>query len=157
MFIFRHFWIALIVATSYNALVIRKRGLAHVASATHLLGGYEVAFRVYLILGNLPWVIMGMGCLFGSLLPHDFLEPNIRDPYMVLFHATIVLNFILTAWWLFFQRGVDFLERHSALVSRLDNQGNPYPVTSGRIKLIAVILLLIGSAAMISMWTSDPS
>jgi hypothetical protein len=85
-FVFRHFWIAFIVATSSNAWVAWQRSVQpRIDADPRLEGGYRALFRSSLVLMNVPWFLMGLGILSGRVSSvHEYLVPSSGNTAVVI-------------------------------------------------------------------------
>ena len=146
--IITHFWIVFIAVTLANAFILRFRSGEHIRKNPQLKEGYDILFRGFILYGNLPWVIMGIGNMTGatkSIL--DFLYPGLLNPIVLMFHASVVLLWILLARWIYFRGGAEMLEQYPGMIN-----GNP---SAQLIKLLVLIMLLAGIAGMIMMWITS--
>jgi hypothetical protein len=105
-----------IAVTIVNALIFRARSQRHIAKDPSLEEGYRKLFWGLLIWGNLPWVIMGLGCLVGGIpsVFHYFRPPD-GNTFILAFFASIFLIWILGTYWLFVRGGAEMLIRHPEL------------------------------------------
>jgi hypothetical protein len=70
-----------------------------------------------MIYGNLPWVVMGAGILFGGV-PSTMHYFNPRNgPFVIAFYVTVVLLWIATFYWIFFRRGAEDLIAYPGLLN----------------------------------------
>lgn len=144
-FLFRYFWIAFIVSTVINAFMLRRRSREYIERDPQLEEGYRALFKGYLIYGNIPWVIMGIGILQGSVNSiFSYFHPAQLNPAVLTFHASIIVLWLLSVRWIYFKGGAELLERHPGLL-----KGNP---SARRIKFFFPLILLAGVAGMAMMW-----
>src|SRR6187399_264007 len=64
---FRHAWLLFIAVTILNGAVAWRRVQPRMAAHPELRAGYRRLMRGWLVYGNVPWVVMGLGILFGGL------------------------------------------------------------------------------------------
>ena len=147
-FIFDYAWVLLILITVLNAFILKTRSKKFMKDNPELEEGYDRLFKGYLIYMNIPWVIMGVGMLLGGVpSTFSYLTPaRISNPFIIVFHATIVILWILSIWWLYFKDGAEFLVKYKGVFNR-DFQS---PMV---IKVFFGIALIFGVAGMIFMWS----
>src|SRR5262252_1879017 len=144
------FWIVAIAITCLNAYSLRSRGQKEVDRNPELAEGYARLFKGYLILINLPWLVMGLGILVGSTRDvFDYLDPRAGNVYVMLFHITTIVLYALGAYWVYFAGGAEFLVRHPGAMN--------IDVKSPRaLKLFYGLMLLGGMVAEVAMWLLRP-
>jgi len=147
-FIFDYAWVLFILIIVLNAFILKIRSKKFVKNNPELEEGYDRIFKGYLIYMNIPWVIMGVGMLLGGVpSTFSYLTPaRISSPFIIVFHATIVILWILSIWWLYFKDGAEFLVKYKGVFNR-DFQS---PMV---IKVFFGIALIFGIAGMIFMWS----
>jgi hypothetical protein len=115
--VFRHAWILFVVITCANGGIWWYRAQPRIAEDRRLESGYRRLVRSWLIYGNLPWLVMGAGILFGGV-PSVFHYFNPRNgPFVIAFYITIVALWIATFYWLFFRGGAEDLIAHPGLLN----------------------------------------
>lgn len=144
--LFRHFWLVLIVVTVVNGVAAQRRIKPVVDHNPSLADGYQRLFRGYFVWANVPWVLMGIGIVFGGV-------PTVHH-YLLAFDLWMVrvwwvaFGGLLAAGtaWMLIGGGADALARHPGLphVPRW---------SAGKLKLfwIGVVLwnVVIGGAIVI--------
>jgi hypothetical protein len=114
----RHFWIAFIAATIANAAIFWARSRRHVAADPSLAAGYRKLLWGLLLWGNVPWVIMGLGCLFGGVPSvFHYVRPRDGNPFVLAFFASGLLIMGLGTYWLFSRGGAEMIVRHPGLLN----------------------------------------
>jgi len=115
--LFRHAWVLFVCITCVNAAVWWYRGRGMVARNPDLEPGYRRLIRGWVIYGNLPWLVMGAGILWGGVptVVHYFNPRN--GPFVVAFYVTVVTLWIAAFYWLFFRRGAEQLVAHPGLLN----------------------------------------
>ena len=105
--------------------------------------GYRSLIRGWLLYGNLPWVVMGVGIVYGDV-PSDFhyFDPR-NGPFVVAWYVTVVVLWVLTAYWVFLRGGAEALIRHPGLLN--------LPVQEPWAVKAAVVLMLLGGVAGLTM------
>lgn len=144
----RYFWLSAIAVTCMNAAVWWKRAQEQIAQQPELEEGYRRLIRGWLIFANIPWIVMGIGVLFGGV-PGVFHYFNARNgPFVIAWYVSIVAIWLLAAWWLFARRGAEEIARYPALF-----QGTS--ANSVTIKVTFVLSILGGIAVLAAFIFGD--
>ena len=118
-FIFDNAWVLFILVTVFNAFYLKARSQKIIAKQPDLREGYEKLFKGYLIYLNIPWIVMGIGVLFGGVQGvFSFFRPRDGNIFVLAFHASIVILWILSIWWLYFKGGAEFLVKYPGVFNR---------------------------------------
>lgn len=113
----RYFWLMAIAVTVVNALLLKFRSRFYVQKRPELAAGYRRLFQGLLLWGNLPWVVMDYGILFGGV--HDvfsYLHFREGNPFVLAWVGLMVLMWLLGFYWLFVAQGAEFLIEHPGLL-----------------------------------------
>lgn len=115
-FLARYFWIAGIVTAFINITIFRFRAKKHFEQEPQLKDEYTKLLNRYLFWLSLPWVVMGIGIVFGGVptLFHYF-RPQDGNPFVLAWFATIFLIWVLGTYWLFFKNGAETLQTYHIL------------------------------------------
>ena len=143
--LFKHFWIAFILVTLANGAIWWFRGRPHRERDPALTDGYRSLVRGLITWGNVPWLIMGAGILFGGVpsISH-FFNLKSSNPFIIAFYMSIFLIWLAGTYWIFARGGAEQLVRHPGLV-----QG---PLsTPVAVKVLWLACLASGVAAVIIM------
>jgi hypothetical protein len=150
--IFKQVWIMFIAVTIANALILKYRSKKYIAENPDLEEGYKKLFKGVIIFGNIPWIIIAIGNLSGLTNSiSDFFNPRAMNPIVLIFHASIIVLWILSVRWIYFKDGAAFLESHPGLIKKSSFTGNSN-VTAKQIKIYFPLMLLGGIVGMIMMW-----
>ncbi len=152
--IFNFFWITFIGTTTLNAFFIRWRAKEYIKQKPELEKGYDQIFKGILFFGNIPWIIMMIGSLTGYT--HSFFEyfnPKLFNPFVLAFHTSIVLLWILLIRWIYFKKGAEFLVEHPLSGREVGPTGKK--ATPEQIKRILPFQILGGIIGMILIWVID--
>jgi len=104
-FVFDHFWIVFIIMTFVNGLIIKYKSKAYIKHDHTLKKGYNNFLKGWLILGNIPWIIMSIGDLSGATKNiFEFFFPSDMNPIVLIFHASIIIIWMLSGWWIYFNK-----------------------------------------------------
>ena len=126
--IFRHAWILFVAVTCVQTAIWSARSRRFIILRPELSASYSTLIRGLLFWGNLPWVIMGLGCLAGGLSGFDYLSrTQVGNVYVLAFLASVVVIWILSVYWVFFKGGAEMPAEHP---------GRP-PRLSGRVRRIS--------------------
>jgi len=147
-------WLLCLLVTVGNAYFFKRGARELIAERPELAEGYEKVFKGFLFFGSLPWVVMGIGILSGSVHAFsDFFRPREGNPFVLAFHAVLIAIYALIVKWIYFGNGAEFLVKHrlvgfSGLIER--DFKSPTSVT------VAIALpLAAGAVAMYVMWSIE--
>jgi hypothetical protein len=118
----RHAWVLFIFVTCLNGVIWRWRARKHISANPSLTQGYTSLIRGWLIFGNLPWLVMGLGIVFGGVptIWHYFNPRN--GPVVLIWYVTIVALWIASINWMFFRGGAEMLITHPGLLNLPSDQ-----------------------------------
>jgi len=138
-----------IAATLANALIFRSRGSKQAQGRPELEAGYRSIAIGYATWGNLPWVVMGIGCVFGGVPSvFHYFRPRDGNPFVLAFFASVFLVWILGSNWIVFKGGAEALVKHPGLLN--------YELKSPRmVILLWFFSLAAGIVAAIVMFSTD--
>ena len=110
------FWVAAIAVTFLNAAVWRVRVRRRIKENPELQEGYTTIIRGFVIWGNLPWVVMGIGCVTGRVpsLFHYF-RPRDENSFVIAFYLSVFFVWGLATYWTFLRKGAETLITHPGL------------------------------------------
>lgn len=144
-----------IVVTMINGFVLKYRSKKYILQNPDLEEGYNKLFKGWIIYGNIPWLIIALGNLSGMTNSiFDYFNPKSMNPIVLLFHASIIVIWILSVRWIYFKEGAEFMERHPGLLQKSSLSGNS-EITAKQIKIFLPLMLLGGIAGMVMMWIMD--
>jgi len=153
--IFKQAWILFIAVTIANAFIIKFRAKKYIAKNPDLETGYENLFKGIILFGNIPSVIIAIGNLSGMTNNiFDFFNPRAMNPVVIIFHASIIILWILGIRWIYFRNGAAFLKSHPGLIQKRGFNDNA-DVTAEQIKIFFPLMLLGGIIGMIMMWVME--
>jgi hypothetical protein len=153
MFLFilltKWFWAVCIAVTFGNAAIFRARARQHIAANPELKEGYRTLITGFVTWGNLPWLVMGVGCVFGGVPSvFSFFRPRDGNPFVLSFLASGVLVWVLGTYWIVFRGGAAMLVKHPGLLN--------INLRSSRAVMIYWFLCLAGGlAAIIIMFSRE--
>jgi len=147
--IFSHFWVAFIVATLLNGGIWWSRSKPYRERDPSLTASYRSIIVGFITWGNIPWVIMGAGIVFGGVpsIFHYF-NPRSSNPFVLAWFGSLFFLWLVGTYWLFARGGAEEIVRLPGLI-----QGN---VTSASaIKRTWLLALAGGIAAVTAMHLLD--
>ncbi len=154
--IFKRAWVIFIAVTIANVFILKYRTKKYIVENSGLKDSYHKFFKGLLIYGNIPWVIMMIGDLSGTIKNvFEYFNPKAMKPLVLTFHFSIVVLWILSVRWFYFKKGAEFLETHSGILQRRSIVNGNVNITAKQIKLFFPLMLLGGIVGMIMMWISD--
>lgn len=116
--IFRHSWLFLVFATSLNAFTWWFRGRAVRAEHPERTSSYNRMLVWLLFAGNLPWLILGGGVLFGGfILPLDPIILSEMNAWGWAFWLCIPFWSIGLVLYVFVFGGAEELSKHPGLIN----------------------------------------
>jgi hypothetical protein len=90
---------------------------------------------------------MGIGVLFGGVPGvFGFFNPRDGNIFVLAFHATVVILWILSIWWIYFKGGAEFLVKYPGVF----NQDIKSPIL---LKVLFAVMLIGGIFGMAFMWS----
>lgn len=140
-------WLIFILGNFLSMLIVKHHSKKYIAKNPALESGYHTMIKNWLIYGNIPWLIIGIGQLSG-ITKHffEYFQPRALNPMVLIFHAAIILLWGWAVYWIYFKNGAKFLEQHPTGTMKL---------SAVQIKFLFPIMLLGGIIAMVMMWTVE--
>jgi len=155
-FFLKQFWLFFVIATTLNAILLKGRSIKYIKENPELKTGYEKLFRSILIYGNIPWIIIGFGNITSiTQSVFDYFNPKSLNPIVLIFHASIIILWILSLNWIYNKQGAEFLEKHPGLINLKGFGSKKNNLTAEHIKIFFPFMLLGGIIGMILMWTGS--
>ncbi|MGD2181438.1 hypothetical protein [Lusitaniella coriacea] len=111
----RFFWVFLIFGTTCIALFWYIHSFEYTAQNPELKSGYYTLILSFLFWANIPWAIIGIGCLTSNSTFQDYLEPKSFHPYLIAFFASLLLIFTIGSYWIFVAGGAEMLVNYPGL------------------------------------------
>ena len=154
--LFKHGWLFFIIATVYNAYLLKSSLKNYILDKPEREEGYNKIIKAIVIYGNIPWVIIAIGNLSGLTNSiFDYFRPKEMNPIVLLFHAVIFLFWVLSIWWIYFKGGVSFLQNHPGILKKKAFFSGRTDMTAEEIKTMLPLMLLGGIVGMLMMWVID--
>jgi len=144
-----HAWLMFVAVTVANAVILKFRSMAYIRQRPELADGYRRLFWGILLLGNLPWLVMGFGLEVGGVPGmFSYIRPRDGNPFVLTFIASVGMLWILGFYWIFARRGAEFLIDHPGLF-----RGNPQ--SPAMIRVFYCLAIAGGMIALIFMAAPD--
>src|SRR5881296_96203 len=102
--------------TCVQASVWKLRSRSVVNNHPDLQSGYTRLIRGWLLWGNLPWLVLGIGSVVGGMSIRDLPRLRTSNPFVLAFYASVLVVWVLAARWLYFRGGAAMLVEHPGLV-----------------------------------------
>lgn len=155
-YMLKHPWIIFIIINSLNAFSILKRNQPHIDEKPERKQGYQKAFLYFLLFGNLPFIIMAWGMLSGMTNNiFDFLNLSQLNPIVSLFYISILFTWLLIIKFIFFNRGIKFLNDHPGIIYSRGLNAHTNTLDETTVKIMTIILTIGYIIAMIVLWNID--
>jgi hypothetical protein len=146
--VFRHGWLLLSVVTSVNVLWWAARAAHGAERERPLARRNPILTASCLALGNLPWVIMGIGVETGRVpTVMHFMNPR-HGAFVLAFWGVMVLLLFALAYWVLLGTGVETLVREIGVARSAE-------VAPKTVKTVVCLVLLAGVVALLSLWAID--
>ena len=143
------FWALCILVMFINGAIFKFRAQKHIKLNPDLEKGYAKIIKGFVMWGNIPWVVMGIGCTVGGVpsVWHYF-NPKEGNPYVFAFFASVFLIWFLGSYWILFKGGALELVNHPGMFN--------YDIKNPTIiKLIWIACLIGGIAGVLMMYTQN--
>ena len=149
----RLYWLFFVLGTCFLALLWHLKGVELSRARPELAEGYRKLVRGLLLWGNLPWAVMGVGAVTGTVPSiDDFTQPRGGNPFVVAFHASIVLIYVLLLRWVLFKDGARMLADHPGLLYVYVGLWGRDITSPTLIRISVVVCVGIGGYMEIMMW-----
>jgi hypothetical protein len=151
--LFKYSWLGFILVTYIKWRDYRKNSYQFIELDPKLKEGYKTLLRGYLIWMNIPWVIMGIGCTIGgvpSIL--NYFRPSDGNPYVLTFFLSIIFEFIIGSYWIFFNDGAVMLAQHPGLMDVRYFWIRKYIRNPLMIRIIWLLIILFNIIGFLWLW-----
>ena len=148
LFLAKWFWIPMILVTLFNYRIMSSRTQTMAQGDPVRQAGYAYLLKVYYFSTLLPFIVMGMGIVFGGVpTVFHFFRPQDGNPFVLAYYATLFTLWILGFYWVFFRSGAQTLAHHPGVITKSEN-----PLL---IKLMVLFGLVAGIAAVFMLYQLD--
>jgi hypothetical protein len=153
-YILKHAWLLFIGTLFINALIFKLRAKKLVKEDPSLEKGYNDIIKGWVGFGMVPFIIMGIGQLSNSTsLITDYFHPAKLNPFVILFHLSIVVIWVIGSNWIFRKNGAEFLSKHPGLFQNRSMSSKPGIMSPRSIKITWAMGVMGGIVAMVMMWS----
>lgn len=144
--VLRHFWLVAIAITFVNGVLAWRRAQPDIASHPEKADGYRRLVRGWMFWGNVGWIVMGAGILFGGV--RDIAEYLYRPrvPWAIAWYAINIGVSLLGLFWIFRMGGAEQLAAHPVFL----RHGGSDPRV---IRFTAALSLTAGILALVLLWS----
>jgi len=106
---FKYFWLIGILDAFFKWRFRRIKSKKFLANHPELTRLFARLTNWHLLWINIPWIVMGIGCLFGQLTVKDYLQPQVGNIFVLAWYVTDFVLVILCFRWLVFKGGAELL------------------------------------------------
>ena len=145
----KFFWIFFILVTVFNAFYWHLNSLEYISKNPDLESGYHTLIFGFLFWANIPWIVMGVGCIKNNLTFRDYLNPQYAHPYLIAFFISVLFVYTAGSYWLFIADGAEMLVRYPGLF--ISNSGEVLDSQSLSPNLIQLWWSLGGASGVAAM------
>jgi len=111
-----HYWIIFIAVTVANGLYWKSNSKKYIAEKPERKEGYRKLLNGWLIYGNIPWIIMGIGMLTGMTKNSvEFKLPS-QNAIVIIYFLYMLFILIFGSYWLYFKGGAEMLVDHPGML-----------------------------------------
>jgi hypothetical protein len=152
----KYFWLVAILVTGINWAMFRKRAQPYIEANRDLTEGYGALFRGYLFWLNIPWVVMGVGCISGGVPSvWHYLRPRDGNLYVLAWFASVFFLWVFGTFWIFFRGGAETLARHPGAIEFTYGFKRKDITQPAIIKTLWILALTGGIVGVALMWSTD--
>ena len=144
------------IINSVNAFSIPKRNQSYIDEKPERKQGYQKAFLYFLIFGNLPFLIMAVGMLSGMTNSiFDYLSISQLNPIVLLFYGSVLLIWLLIIKFIFFNRGIKFLNEHPGIIHTRGFNSATNTLDETTVKAMTLLMAIGYVITLIVLWNFD--
>lgn len=117
--VLRYFWLLGIAAALGSAAFGRMTARAYIERDASLKEGYDRLIRGAAVYLSAPWIVMGIGMIFGKFNTIFDLLLSLKnwDPFSVVFFGVVIADALFLFIWVWFVDGAEFLAAHPGVFS----------------------------------------
>jgi len=142
-----------IVVTVANGLIWKSKLKKYIAENPELQEVYDSLIKGWLIYGNIPWVVMGVGMLTGlTKNMFEFFNPREMNPIVIIFFLVIIIEWILSVKWIFFNGGAEKLVKHPGMFTQTEKGNEKFETMKIKLLCVAGIIGGIVGNSIVMMW-----
>jgi len=149
----KYFWAMCILVGVLNTLALKHRAKHVIGEEMASTEQFKRILKWSFISLNLPWVVMGIGCLLDKdLTIWHYFRPRDGNVFVIVWWISIFLLWLLGFWWLFFRKGAETIAEYNLFAFFSRGLIIRHPL---HIKLLYLFVVLVGIVVAVSMWMSD--
>lgn len=153
--VFENIWLFFIIVTSITGINFKMKSKKYIKKNPELKSGYNKMFIGWMVFGNIPWTIVGIGSISNYTKSFDYFNPKNLNPLVLIFYISIIIIWALSVYWIYFKNGAEFIEKHPGLFVKRGFGDNLDKITAKQIKIIIGLGLLGGIIGMAMVWIID--
>src|SRR5687767_7109111 len=133
--IFKYFWLLAILAPFVYIPLFKMKANPYIKEDPSLEDGYNKLIIGIILSTILPWVVIGIGMIFGKYDTFFDIMFGLRDwtPFSILFFGAIIAEAVLYFIWVWFRGGSEFLIKYHGILNM--------PRSSAQIKIMAAAMV----------------
>jgi len=153
-FILKNFWLLAICVNIGNGLVLKVRSIKYINQDPTLKDGYKKYFWNFIFYSSIPWAIVGIGNLTRiTTYTFQYFNPQSLNPFVLLFHLSIIILWIYAFLWIFKKEGAEFIEQHPGLFNDIGIGKMQSELNAQKIKGLFILMSFGSLVALIMMWS----
>jgi hypothetical protein len=134
----KYIWIFLIIGTFMSASMVKTFSLPYIATKPSLKKGYDKIFLFTVTIGNIPFIIIGIGMLTGYTNDiSDYIKLTL-NPVVICFQISMLSMTVYLEYWIHFKGGAKFLEQHPGVLNGYRVRKSTEGFTEDDIKTISI-------------------
>jgi hypothetical protein len=112
-FVSQFFWLLCMFVSVVNAALFWSRSHDRRRHDPTLESGYRWYIVRFLVLSNIPWLIMGAGAVAGGVPSvFNYLNPSFPSPWVAAWYTSVVAINLLHTYWVVAMGGAEHLLKH---------------------------------------------
>ena len=152
LFIVRHFWAIGLVVTFINVAIMYLRVRGRIAENPELAEGYRRLTAGFATFMGIPLLVMGFGIVHGGVpTVFHFFNPADLNPYVLAWHASVVLSIVAVTAWMTIGEGARKIVKHPGLLTGYV----PGKFTEGKVILLWLLSAAGAVSGIVMMWVID--
>ncbi len=156
MNLIENFWLVLIAVNFINGFVMWRRAQEYIKENPDLRPGYLQIIKGFILFASIPWLVMGLGQITGMTKSlFQYFSPAAMNPFVLLFHFSLIMIWALGSFWIFGWGGADKLASHPGIIQMRGLGMSKNIDSSTTIKFFWGAVTLGGLVAEIIMWLGE--
>lgn len=131
-----YFWLIAIIVNGVNVVIAWIRAQPYIQKKPALRSGYVKLIRIIFLSLSLPWVIMGLGLISGSVPSiTNYFYPRYGNLFVLAYWLSILALLFVCNSWIWFAGGAETLIKYPGIFKF-------YSSSPKTIRLSSLLLLL---------------